>query len=1262
MTTAIRQRKLFVAEDWRVIYRAFTEINFAAYDFDTIRDAMIDYIRFNFPEDFNDWIESSEFIALIELLAYLGQSLTFRMDLNTRENFLDTAERRESILKLARMLSYIPSRNFPATGLLKLVQVSTNQPIIDSNGTNLSNLVINWNDPNNPDWFEQFILVLNATFGSTTPFGKPLKEGTVGGIKTQLYEFNNEPSANRVFPFSSVINGDNINFEIVNPDFTDGEIFFERDPDPEDPLHLVFRTDGNGNDSPNTGFFTLFKQGSLLKEDFRIEVPIENRVLDVEGININNIDVFVQEIDEEGFIVEKWEAVPAIVGNNVIFNSVQKDVRNIYNVVTRANDQITIRFADGRFGNVPTGTFRVWFRESLGQRFQIRPEDMRNIRLDIPYLDKVDNSVFFSSFTFDLQESVITSTPTESSTSIKETAPQLFYTQDRMVNGEDYNIFPLRNPEAAKLKATNRIHSGFSRHIDINDPTGFSQDVNLFAEDGLVYFEENNSLQELALPTNLTDRDIVNQIILPLVQALERRHFFYFHYPRVEPTVLSQTQQSLPLLAGTTGQMPGVVYDGTGSIEINDIDVPLSGGAFEADLSIAANDINVALGPNIEATDVTATSLEIKDVSGGSLKLAPGTGTSFADLGLTAGTFAPRDYGTFWRSATNAVNSSTGNFFIDPDDIGPVPEGAIIIGANVSGTPEFFLQEGAIVKFRDADFVSIISVFGDGNVILSNGDGAVRLAENVSDEDTVEEIFLPFRTLFSELETIQIVNQLDQSNTFGLRYDPLVLAWFIIAGDDLASEAKPFSLDPLDGAGSTVGLNLDPSWLIRVEFGTTNWRFTSRGLDYIAESKEEIRFYHSDDEKIIDSQTGRAVLDFIKFLNINTAFEVAESGTPDLTNADFSETDPVVSVNEDIIFNVEGVFTETDSFVDPKKLKVTFTDLDEDGVPDDPTIFETITKITGLNVELELPEEEIDETELFWVSTTNNDGFKEFSPTDNVKAAFNSAATLIGVPSSAALEPVAPPFTVPLLDGDVVFDRTNERFYTIDVTNPAGDITDNEVTEQYFVRRGRNNLFFQWKHFAPINNRIDPSITNIIDMYVLTTSYDISIRQWIDDSGAADEIPEPPTTEQLRILFAEEVQNKMLSDEIIFHPVRYKLLFGEQAPEQLQARFKVTKVEGTEVSDGEIKARVISAINEFFAINNWDFGETFYFTEMAAFVHQQLAAVIGSIVLVPLDAEQKFGDLFQVRSEPEEVFISTAKVSDVQIVAAFTEDNLRIGN
>jgi len=136
----------------------------------------------------------------------------------------------------------------------------------------------------------------------------------------------------------------------------------------------------------------------------------------------------------------------------------------------------------------------------------------------------------------------------------------------------------------------------------------------------------------------------------------------------------------------------------------------------------------------------------------------------------------------------------------------------------------------------------------------------------------------------------------------------------------------------------------------------------------------------------------------------------------------------------------------------------------------------------------------------------------------------------------------------------------------------------------------------------------------------------------------------------------------MISDEIVWHPVKYKVLFGRQADDQLQARFKVTKVEGTSSSDGEIKAGIIGAINEFFAINNFDFGETFYFTELAAFIHQSLATIIGSVVIVPLDEEQKFGELFQVRSAADEVFISSAKVSDVQIVNAFNDSILRIGD
>ena len=51
---------------------------------------MINYLRTNYPEDFNDYIESSEYLALIDLIAFLGQNIAFRVDLNARENYLRT--------------------------------------------------------------------------------------------------------------------------------------------------------------------------------------------------------------------------------------------------------------------------------------------------------------------------------------------------------------------------------------------------------------------------------------------------------------------------------------------------------------------------------------------------------------------------------------------------------------------------------------------------------------------------------------------------------------------------------------------------------------------------------------------------------------------------------------------------------------------------------------------------------------------------------------------------------------------------------------------------------------------------------------------------------------------------------------------------------------------------------------------------------------------------------------------------------------------
>ena len=307
MALGNRQNNLFAAEDWDVAYQAYSQVNFQAYDFETIRTAMIEYIRTNFPENFNDYIESSEFIAIIELLAYLAQSIAFRMDVNTRENFLETAERRDSVFKLARQLGYNPKRNIAASGLVKILSISTTEPLTDSAGTQIGNRTVTWNDANNPDSYEQFITIMNSAFGNVNRFSKPVKTGSINKIITDLYEINTKINTPFVFKFKKNINGVSRDFEIVNADFEDNNFFYEKHPDPTNNFGIIHRNDGLGLSSINNGFFLMFKQGTLNSEEFNFEEPVENRRQLIAAPGINETDVYFQQVSDTNVVLTKWK-------------------------------------------------------------------------------------------------------------------------------------------------------------------------------------------------------------------------------------------------------------------------------------------------------------------------------------------------------------------------------------------------------------------------------------------------------------------------------------------------------------------------------------------------------------------------------------------------------------------------------------------------------------------------------------------------------------------------------------------------------------------------------------------------------------------------------------------------------------------------------------------------------------------------------------------------------------------------------------------
>ena len=73
-----------------------------------------------------------------------------------------------------------------------------------------------------------------------------------------------------------------------------------------------------------------------------------------------------------------------------------------------------------------------------------------------------------------------------------------------------------------------------------------------------------------------------------------------------------------------------------------------------------------------------------------------------------------------------------------------------------------------------------------------------------------------------------------------------------------------------------------------------------------------------------------------------------------------------------------------------------------------------------------------------------------------------------------------------------------------------------------------------------------------------------------------------------------------------------------------------------------------------FVINNWNFGDTFFFSELSAYLHEQIGELVSSVILVSDDPEKLFGDLYEIKCRPYEIFVNAATTNDIVIVPALT--------
>jgi hypothetical protein len=1163
---------LYAAESWEKIYKAFETINFVSYDYDTVKQSLLDYLKFYYPEQFNDFIESSQLIALVEVFAYVSEQLAYRVDMAAHENFITTAERKQSILRLAKLISYTSTRNIALRGFVKLTSVSTSETVRDSQGNNLTNRVITWNDPNNPLWKEQFFLVMNKLL--VKPFGNPSKSFQIDDTIFQQYEINNNLKNNTfengTLTFSVNVGTDKVRFEIVPSDVDESGVF-ERAPSDQEHFTILYSDDGFGDGSPTTGFLMFIKQGQLTKLPYNFSSPLPNRVLDVDVANINDTDVWVQEVDALGNVLDTWEVVPTVNAQNIFFNSLKNPKK--YEVQSLEADKVRVIFGDGDFATMPVGQFNIWVRSSANRSdIIVQKSKIVNETTTFGYTSKLGTRES-TTLRFSLTSTLQNAAESEDIEHIRTAAPATYYTQNRMVNGQDYNTFLLQDPTILRLKAINRTFAGQPKYITWNDPSGQYQNVKLFGNDLRIYQDFSSK----TIKQSFSPRELIDKILEPLLKSPEILNTLIY----VQANSKSPWKDAFILPRTTFIEDATLIVNGIKVQEKTEIQGSIDRHWYgEPDeiitwpVTLNKNDmsnpsvIKQSFGLVINDTDQL-----VYDINLELLKLNPGLAESGLDpanypyvrvnktannrSGFQDAASRYKRFGIRYTNDRNMVGSASLGYGIQSFEVNQATaqlgetwtaqlisdDGTFLVFGTKSGlqppAKAGTLYDNGIVKFLIKENPLVPYVLGDTFVITLKAELGIQV-------DTIQGINVAGR--FEVIPESSI-----QDTTLTSPFDPN---------------------DPVN------------SWIFIIERSETDegvflhWNISYRDLRLVAES-DTTRFWFNADMFLTDSDTKKRVRDVIKVLK---------------SNLNATRT---LALGVDSTYDVVGDVKYDDGEVNIHSLAVTPSDSTNtyysgDGYPDNPMQFQE------------------------FLATTDYVYFQKEA----------STGRLIPIEST------------PYVQG-LTYQPDNQN---------------NEISGSYVRKRGRDKLDFLWQHFTPNNNLIDPSVSNIIDIYVMTRGYYANVLNYL--RGVYSTAPIPPTPLELRNNYRDLLQNKMISDTVVMRHGKFKLLFGNLAEPELRGTFKVIKSRASKVTSDQLKIKIIDIINEYFRIENWDFAKSFYVTELLAVIHKKLATDIDTVVLVPTFPSNYFGSLFSVNSADDEILISAATIDDVEIVS--TLDKLTI--
>jgi len=435
-------------------------INYTNRDFDSIKDDLIDYAKRYYPDKYKDFNKASFGSMIFDMVAYVGDNLSFYLDYQANESFLDTAIEYSNIRKHSRALGYsyagvpvsyglasfyilIPS-NSDGTSVdtSYLPTLKKNSTFRSSTGVSFVLLEdVDFSKAGNEKVEAQYDQDGGVTYFAIRAFGQ-VSSGRLNRVEVDLSNSSFEK-------FKKVRIGNSDISEVVKVTDSEGNIYYEVDYLSQESIltettNPTALTDGVRSilkpfvtarrfilEQDNTGTYLQFGFGSEDDDDSGLADPSQV------AIKLHARDsITARSIDPSKLLgTDKFGISPSAT---------------VLNVVYRLNDSSNVDVASGQLNSVVNPTINFRDRVSLNSSV---------VRF-------VENSLEISN-----EEPIVSQTVEILSDEIKVRAKNYYATQNRAVTKQDYEAIAYNMPN--KFGAIKRINV-------VNDPLAKNRKIAMY--------------------------------------------------------------------------------------------------------------------------------------------------------------------------------------------------------------------------------------------------------------------------------------------------------------------------------------------------------------------------------------------------------------------------------------------------------------------------------------------------------------------------------------------------------------------------------------------------------------------------------------------------------------------------------------------------------------------------------------------------------------------------------------------------------------